>query len=121
VADGDHQQGNSVHARHEGGGAEEPERRAYPRIAITVPVEIDMGASGLPARGTTVNLSRSSALVSVRGRMEIGERCTIHFLMAGPGLVSAVAATVTRVMMIADGHLVALEFDDELPAAPGLR
>jgi len=97
-----------------------PDGRAYRRTAITIPVEIDIGPRGVSTRGTTVNLSRGGALVSVRHPIEAGQRCTLHFPLAGPRLVSAVAATVVRVEKIADGNLVALAFDDELPEAPGL-
>lgn len=90
-------------------------------MTVSLPVDINVGARGLPTRGTTVNLSRGGALVSIHNPVEVGERCTVQFPMARPGLVSAVMATVNRVEGVADGHLVALQFDDELPAAPWLR
>lgn len=121
MAYGDRPPEDSVHEPSADREPVRPERRAHPRSPITIPVEIDVGVRGLPTAGTTVNLSRGGALVSVRDSIEAGERCTFHFTMAGPGLVSAVMATVIRVEHLTDGNLVALEFDDELPAAPGLQ
>jgi hypothetical protein len=97
------------------------ERRAHPRTAVSIPVEVSVSARGVAIAGTTVNLGRGGALVCVRAPIVVGEHCTVHFRMAGPGLVSVVSATAIRSDRIADGHLVALEFDDKLPAAPGLR
>lgn len=99
----------------------DPERRAHPRTGVSIPVEINVGARGLATRGTTINLSRVGALVSVAEEIEAGERCEVWFPMAGPGLVSVTSAQITRVERMPDGYLVALQFDDELPAAPGLR
>jgi hypothetical protein len=120
VTDGDRPKKEHVHPPEENKRAG-PERRASRRTPVAIPVEIHIGDRGLTTRGTTVNLSRTGALVSLRYPIEVGEHCTVQFPMAGPGLVSAVSATVLRVEKMADGNLVALEFDDELPAAPGLR
>jgi hypothetical protein len=121
VADGDHLQDDFVDdptgEQHEPAA---PDRRVQRRIAASVPVEIHVGTRGIPTRGTTVNLSPSGALVSSRYPFEVGEHCTVHFPLARPGLVSTFTATIVRVDRMADGSLVALEFDDALLVTPGL-
>lgn len=117
MAEGDDSPGSPRHDRSQA----DEERRAQRRVVVSLPVEIDVAARGLPTRGTTVNLSRGGALVAAREPFEVGDRCVVRFPMAGPGLVSAVTATVVRVERLVDGNLVGLEFDDELPASPGLR
>jgi hypothetical protein len=52
--------------------------------------------------------------------LEVGDPCVVRFPMAGPGLVSSVTATAVRVERLMDGYLVALQFDQALPPAPGL-
>lgn len=98
-----------------------PERRVHPRLEVVVPVEIDVGVYGVTTVGQSVNLSRGGVLACVADAIEVGERCTVRFPKPGFRSDSIMSGTVVRAQRIDDGNLIALQFDHELPTAPGLR
>jgi hypothetical protein len=120
VIDGDHPQATFVRRpeQHEKAG---PERRVHPRLEVVVPVEIDVGVYGVTTAGVTVNLSRGGVLANVADAIEVGEHCTVRFPKPGSRSDSIKSGTIVRAEKLGNGNLIALQFDAELPTAPGLR
>ena len=95
------------------------EQRAYPRVEVVVPVELDLESGGVTTTGSAINLSRGGLLVNVHHQMKAGDHCTARFPIS-KGRYSAVkSATVVRSQDDKWWYLVALQFDSPLPAARG--
>jgi len=95
------------------------EERAYPRVEVVVPVEIDVEPGGITTSGNVVNLSRSGLLASVHHRISVGQHCVVRFLIS-EDRYSTRSTTVVRSDGDESRYLVSLQFDSPLPAAaPG--
>ncbi len=51
------------------------EQRAYPRVEVVVPVELDVEPGGLTTSGNVVNLSPGGLLTRVQHQIKVGEHC----------------------------------------------
>ena len=95
------------------------EQRAYPRVEVVVPVELDVEPGGVTTSGNVVNVSRGGLLVRVQDQIEVGARCAVRFPISEGEYSRVRAAKVIRSQADESGYLVALLFDSPLPAAPG--
>ncbi len=95
------------------------EQRAQPRVEVVIPVELDVEPGGVTTTGSVINVSRGGLLTSVQHQIKVGARCAVRFPISEGRLSGVKAATVVRCQADESRHLVALQFDSPLPAAPG--
>ena len=94
-------------------------RRAYPRVEVVIPVELDVEPGGVTTTGSVIDLSRGGLLAMVQHQIKVSERCVVRFPI-GEGRYSGVrSATVVRSQAAESSYLVALQFDSPMPAAAG--
>ena len=97
------------------------EERAYPRVEVVVPVEIEVEPGSVTTSGNVVNLSRSGLLASVQHRISVGQHCVVRFRIS-EGRYSTRSTTVVRSEADESRYLVSLQFDSPLPVgAAGLE
>ncbi len=94
------------------------EERAYPRVEVVVPVEIEVEPGGITTSGNVVNLSRSGLLACVQHRIRIGRHCVVRFPTSEDMKRRLRSATVVRSQADESRFLVALCLD-ALPSASG--
>ena len=94
-------------------------QRAYPRVEVVIPVELDVEPGGVTTTGSVINLSRAGLLTSVQHQIKVGQHCAVRFPMSEGRLSGVRAATVVRSQSDESRYLVALQFGSPLSAASG--
>ena len=106
------------------GSEDTQQRRTDPRITTEHPIHLLVSLHGFDpadhrfeARGITINLSRSGALVRVNRPVVAGSRCLVHLPAGEPTIgKTLIYGTVLRTSEIDDAFEIALRFDTKLQA-----
>ena len=106
------------------GSEDTQQRRTDPRVTAEHPIYLLVSLHGFDpadhryeAKGITINVSRSGALVRVNQTVVAGSRCLVHLPAGEPTIgKTLIYGTVLRTNEIDDTFEVALRFDTKLQA-----
>ena len=104
-----------------GDGAEPQEKRGYPRIEVSVHVEIRVNGRPRAAHGITFNLGRSGMLAHLDGVIAPGTECSIQFPSSGSEPGQMVKGRAFRFQQGAGVTMAAFKFDTLLELGPLLE